>query len=166
MKEIQLTQGYIALVDDEDYARVNKYKWCARVERRKDKSIVKVYALRKVRSATGKSTTQLMHRFILGVTDTSVEVDHNPDNSGLNNQRSNLRLATSAQNSRNRRLSVANSSGFKGVSFCKARGTWESKIETEERTTHLGRYKTSEQAARAYDEAAVRMFGEFAKTNF
>jgi len=166
MKEIRLTQGYIALVDDEDYARVNKYKWCARVDRRKDKSIVKVYALRNVLSETGKNTTQLMHRFILGVTDTSVEVDHNPDNSGLNNQRSNLRLATSAQNSRNRRLSVANSSGFKGVSFCKARGTWKSQIETEEHTTHLGRYKTPEQAARAYDEAAKRLFGDFASTNF
>jgi len=166
MKEVKLTQGYVALVDDEDFERVTLHKWCVKIEHRKDNSIVKVYALRKVRSTDGKSTTQLMHRFILGVTDSSVEVDHSPDSSGLNNQRTNLRLATSAQNSRNRNLSIANSSGFKGVSFCKARGTWEAKIETKERTTHLGRYTTPEEAARAYDEAAMRLFGEFASTNF
>src|ERR1700676_5657577 len=84
MKTIPLTQGFIAVVDDADYDRVSAHKWSA------TKAKTNVYGVRKVRTATGTTTSQLLHRFILGVTDREIDVDHE-DHNGLNCQRRTFR---------------------------------------------------------------------------
>lgn len=92
-------------------------------------------------------------------------VDH-IDRDGLNNRRSNLRLATTSQNMQNRPRQKNNSSGYKGVTFHKKRGEWRAKISVNGVTNNLGIFSSPEAAARAYDAAAREHFGEFAYLNF
>lgn len=101
----------------------------------------------------------MMHNFISGYRST----DHR-DRNGLNNQRANLRAATTAQNSRNTGLRANNSSGFKGVHA--TRGRWRAVLRVDGRRHHLGYFATAEAAGRAYDAAAVDLCGEFAWLNF
>ena len=109
MKEIKLTQDYVALVDDEDYERINQYKWFAHISRN-----VAVYAVRTINISKTKKISQKMHRFVLGITDSTTQVDH-IDHNTLNNQKINLRKATFQQNSCNKKKPSTNLSGFKGV---------------------------------------------------
>jgi hypothetical protein len=102
-----------------------------------------------------------LHRIIMGATG-NVEVDHR-DGNGLNNLRSNLRLATNAQNAKNR-ISTVGASRYKGVSIFGKR--WRAKIESDGVRFSLGIYNTQEEAARVYDAAAIRLHGEFARLNF
>jgi len=150
-REIPLTQGFVALVDDEDYERVMAAgKWQASVDDQR------VYARHKV----GGRQVRL-HAFLTGWPLT----DHiNGD--GLDNRRSNLREATSAQNACNRRLSSYNTSGFKGVSWKADGDRWVARIKVHGTATHLGSFSTPQEAARAYDAAAIEMHGEFARLNF
>lgn len=155
MREIPLTQGKVALIDDEDYDRVSRFKWGA-VE-----SGGIFYATRTEQKA-GRKTTTRMHRFILSA-NAGDAVDHR-DGDGLNNQKANLRLATALQNSRNQRRRADNRSGFKGV---KANGTkWMARIRTKGDRIFIGNFSTKEDAARAYDAVARVLFGEFARLNF
>ena len=96
MKTIELTQGYIALVDDADFDRVSAHKWYANVDRRRGK----VYAYRKTHGPHDKRKSIYLHRVLLGVSDPKVRVDHD-DGNGLNNQRYNLRPCTNGQNNMN-----------------------------------------------------------------
>ncbi len=99
MRLIPLTQGYHALISDEDYERVSAHKWCADVVRRKDGSVLDVYAQSR---SFGDGKKRKLHRFLLGVTNPHIEVDH-CDGNGLNCQRNNIRACTKRQNSCNRR---------------------------------------------------------------
>lgn len=154
--EIPLSQGLVALVDAEDAARVVAAgKWHVRVQSRT------TYANRNIRRDDGRWTTLNMHTFITGWP----RVDHINGN-GLDNRRANLRPATHAQNQRNKGLQSNNTSGFKGVCWDAPRGRWHAKICLNGRTIFLGRFDEAEEAARAYDAAAVRYFGEFARLNF
>lgn len=156
MKEIPLTQGLIAIVDDADYDRVKAAgKWSLR--RDGDRS----YAYRHVRRPDGKRTTTTLHAFITGYPLT----DHR-NGDGLDNRRCNLRSATVAENGRNRRMSANNTSGFRGVYWRKSKGKWEASIGHLGRQPHLGAFDSAEEAARAYDEAARVLHGEFARLNF
>lgn len=165
MKEIQLTQGYKAQVDDEDYEKANQYLWQADVDRHKDGTVWNVYATRNIKLDNGKRTTQKLHRFVMGVTNPKIEVDHNPDQSGLNNQKHNLRLVTRQQNMSNQKLSVKNTSGYKGVVWCKPLQKWQAHIKVNYKTKHLGYFTDVLDAARAYNQAASKLFGEFAQIN-
>lgn len=97
------------------------------------------------------------------------QVDH-VDGTRNNNRWANLREASSGQNKRNTKLKASNTSGYKGVSFCAGRSNqkkaWEAKIRVNYKTVHLGRFATGEEAARAYDVAAVQHSGQFARLNF
>lgn len=155
MKEIPLSQGYVALVDDADYERVSQYKWTA--SPRKHGA---VYANRRTSRATGEKCVYL-HRFIMDAPD-SKWVDH-IDGNGLNCQRSNLRLATPSENGCNRGLQPNNRSGYKGVSWYTAYGKWQAMIKVHRKVKHLGYFATKEEAIAAYAAAAPMMHGEFAR---
>jgi len=159
MKEIKLTQGKVAVVDDADYRWLNKFKWYAYKNRNT------FYAARSIRLPDGKWTTIIMHREILGMgLGDRREVDHRNHN-GLDNQWDNLRICTCAQNQYNQVPQRNRSSAFKGVYWRKDCNKWRAKIQINCRRIHLGNFESEIEAARAYDKAAVNHFGEFAYTN-
>ncbi len=155
MIEIHLTRGYVATVDDED-AHLSVFRWRAQVAPRT------VYAKRHVRLSDGRWSTQYLHRAVLpGVP----RVDHR-DGNGLNCRRSNLRPADRRQNGANARIALSNSSGFKGVNWHRRGRKWQARIEAGGRQVYLGLFASPEEAARAYDDAARRLQGEYAAVNF
>jgi hypothetical protein len=158
-KAIPLTKGFVALVDDVDHAAVSAMRWYARM------SSGKVYATRDVVVDGCKRKLQ-MHRMILGAPEGAL-VDHE-DGNGLNNQRSNLRLATKTTNGQNAKLRANHPTGFKGVRLDRREELakrWMAAVRVDGKPVWLGRYATVEEAARAYDAAAMEHFGEFALTN-
>jgi len=157
MKQIELTQGKVTLVDDEDYDRLSQLKWYANPPHETDLSF---YACHK--PANSKYVS--MHRLILNAPD-GVHVDH-IDGDGLNNQRSNLRLCTHQQNSMNRRLSRNNTSGYKGVSWHKKDKKWNVRIRINGKRIQIGQFFCLVKAAKAYDKKAIELFGDFARPNF
>jgi hypothetical protein len=158
MKQIPLTRGYVAFVDDEDYDRVIAAgPWRAHPDHGT------VYAMRSVRK-DGKWTTQSLHRFILGLTAQEILVDHR-DHKGLNNCRSNLRVATPAQNGANRRKRNGTTSRFKGVCWDKRLQKWRARIGINGKHKHLGFFDNEADAAYAYYLAACEHFQEFQTTS-
>lgn len=105
-----------------------------------------------------------MHRFILDAPH-GMEVDHK-NGDGLDCRRENMRLATRKQNAFNRKRPSVNTSGFKGVTLVKPTGKWLAQIEVGGKNMHLGTYESKIEAARAYDKAAIKYHGEFARLNF
>jgi hypothetical protein len=152
MKEIILSQGKVALVDDEDYEYLNQWKWCA------VKSRYTFYASRGI-MRDGKWTSERMHRVILNPREREL-IDHR-DHDGLNNQKSNLRICTNGQNQMNKR--PASATGYKGV--YKDFGKYKASIEFNNKRLLLGVYRTPEEAALAYNEAAKKYHGEYANLN-
>ncbi|MGW8565640.1 AP2 domain-containing protein [Isoptericola sp. NPDC055881] len=155
--EIPLSQGLVALVDAEDYDRVTaSTPWAASVSKGH------AYAVHQESIRGGQRRRSiLMHTLITGWP----YVDHINGN-GLDNRRANLRPATHADNMHNYRRPRHNTSGFKGVSWRKAKGAWVANIKLHGRQRYLGAYATREEAARAYDVAALELHGEFARLNF
>ena len=160
MKEIPLTRGRVALVDDEDYDYLMQWKWYT------NKTLQgKFYAARSLWNLiTKKIKNVCMHRVIIDAKK-GEEVDHK-DGNGLNNQRGNLRLCTRAQNNANSKLQKNSTSGYKGATFDRHAQKWQAHIMYNRRHLFLGYYGTSEEAARAYDKKAIELFGEFARPNF
>jgi hypothetical protein len=149
MKEIALTKNLKALVDDEDFDALNKHNWY---------SLNSKYAYRETRKK-GVRTSIPMHKEVLPG---AYLIDH-IDGNGLNNQKSNLREASFCQNSRNTSIHKDNKSGYKGV--YRTRKKWAAKICVNYKKLYLGVFGTKEEAARAYNEAALKYSGEFAKLN-
>jgi hypothetical protein len=156
VREVPLTQGYVALVDDEDYDRVAQFRWHIA------RSRGRVYATRGYR-LSGRRYDVLMHRFLLS-TPEGFETDH-IDGDSLNNQRGNLRICSPSSNQANRGKPSNNRSGFKGVYWAPQRGRWRSVIRVNGRLRHLGYFESPEEAARAYDRSAYAAWGEFAHLN-
>jgi hypothetical protein len=155
-KEIALSQGKVAVVDDEDFAYVSQFRWFA------TKGPHTWYARRKV-SINGRQFGILMHRELLDAPK-GILVDH-IDHDGLNNLRINLRLCSQAENQHNQRPRCGGTSQFKGV-FLTDQGKWHAQLRIKDRRLHLGHHATEEAAARAYDAAAREIFGMFASLNF
>ena len=158
MKQIELTQGKVALVDDKDFKWLNQWNWCA------SKMGTGWYAQRGIRTKNKHDTSLRMHRVILNAQKGQM-VDHK-DCNGLNNQRHNLRLCTPSQNAFNRRNHCQSSSKYKGVSWNKKCKKWRAYIKLNHKIMHLGSHIIEEEAALAYDKKAKELFGEFARPNF
>ena len=159
MKEILLANGKgVALVDDADYERLNQYKWYVK------KCDSTMYARRNSKSPSGENKQTYMHHDVIGY-DGNGERDHINHN-GLDNRRSNLRVCTRSQNAQNRKLYGRNTSGYKGVSWDRPMKRWRASIKLNGNTRHIGYYFCIVKAAKAYDEKARELFGEFANTNF
>lgn len=156
MKEIKLTQGFSVVVDDEDFPRLSAYKW--RVQKSKHTN----YAVR-AEMKKGIRKTISMHRQILGIVGREICVDHINDN-GLCNIKSNLRKCSYSQNQSNKRK-FGGSSKYKGVFYEKKRDKWRSQISYSNKTFFIGRYQTEKDAAIAFNNAALKVFGEFARLN-
>jgi phage-related protein len=152
-KQIALTRGMVTLVSDCDYEELNKHKWSAQ------KGGKTFYAVRR-----NFLSNVSMHRVILNIP-YGAQVDHK-DGNGLNNTRSNLRIATRSQNQANRKISSNNTSGFKGIYWNAGFRKWRAIVICNKKTFYAGYYDTAEEAARAYDKKARELFGEYAKTNY
>lgn len=159
MKQIPLTQGKFALVDDDDFQLLNQFEWQALKGRHT------YYAVRQEWIIGGnRSNTIYMHREILKITDRSLFVDHG-DGNGLNNQKYNIRSCTDTQNKFNMRHRVGGTSKFRGVCFDKRVKKWRARANKEKTVFELGFFSTQEEAARAYNSKAIELYGEFANLN-
>lgn len=154
MKLITLTQGLAATVDDDDFEALSAHKWYATQAR------LLYYAARAIPISEGGGKI-LMHRLLFDFPK-GMSIDH-IDGDGLNNCRANLRLATHAENMRNRGRQKNNSSGFKGVFWDDSSKQWMSRIKVEGRPIYLGLFSTPAEAYVAYCAAAVELHGEFAR---
>jgi len=153
MKCIKLTQRKYATVDDEDFAYLNQWKWFYHDG----------YVLRNLKRIKGKNQKKIsMHRLI-AQTPNDMYTDHINGN-GLDNRRNNLRICTNQQNGMNRKVNINNTSGYKGVSWHKKGKKWQVQIKAE-KFLYLGLFKSKIQAAKAYNQKALKLFGEYANLN-
>lgn len=156
MKQIPLTQGLFTFVDDEDFESLSPFKWYAY------KSCNTHYAARKASTDTNGNRCLIhMHRVIINA-HAGLICDH-IDGNGLNNMRTNLRIATKAENAYNQSKHSNNSSGYKGVDWHKRSGKWQAQIMINYKKKWLGYYMTPEAAHNAYCAASTRLHGEFAR---
>jgi hypothetical protein len=158
-REIQLTHGKFAIVDDDDFECLSQYRWFYHHWG---------YAARAC-SESGDKYQIAMHRQIAGAPDGLI-VDHINHNK-LDNRKENLRLCNISQNGMNRVTGVNNTTGYKGVSarvYSKRTNNirYRAEIKVNQKTITLGSFDTPQEAALAYDSAAVAYFGEFALVNF
>ena len=155
MKYIPLTQGKFTIVDDEDYGWLSRYKWYAL------KSKHTWYACRYI-VVKGKTKSILMHREILKVPK-NLLTDHK-NHKGYDNQKCNLRVCTYFQNQQNRAKNIR--SKYKGMYWDNSHHKWRGQIRCNGKKYFLGYFTDEIKAARAYDDKARELFGEFAATNF
>lgn len=160
MKRIPLTRGMFALVDDADFERLNKHKWCAY------KRPQTFYAGRSTLLPNGKWRMIYMHREILGLKFGDIRQGDHKNHNGLDNRRDKLRICTCSQNHQNGNPYRGSSSAFKGISWHKGGHKWQAFIKTDGQNIYLGCFMSEIEAAKAYDIAAKKYFGEFALTNF
>jgi hypothetical protein len=152
--------GRVALIDDEDWPLVAPYWWWVHEYQRKSGSLRGPYAKTEFRLGDGRLIKPYMHSLITGWPMTD-HVNHD----GLDNRRSNLRPATHAQNLHNQRLRDGTSSRYKGVTWHKRLGKWQAGLTIDSRYIYLGLYAGEEEAALAYNTAALEAFGDYAWLN-
>ncbi len=166
MKEIPLSRGQVALVDDEDFEELSKFKWFAYWS----EPSRTYYAVRNTPRGSGLTTQIRMHRQITGVGRGRPQIDH-ANHNGLDNRRQNLRVCSQTQNNHNlRKVRRRCTNRYKGVTLYAKTGRWQAKIrepraDGNSRCKHLGYFATENEAARAYNLAARALFGEFALLN-
>lgn len=150
---ISLTRGCFALIDRDDLQLVGDTNWF----------VDEFGYARHACMVDGSRKTALMHRVVIGA-EKGVQVDH-INHSKLDNRRTNLRLATRQLQQLNKRLSTANTSGFRGVSWVSSYNKWRARIKYNGVTKSLGRFASAQEAADAYDHHAKQIFGADAWLN-
>lgn len=170
MKLIELSKSgtkhkgkYFAQVDDDMFEYLNQWNWFFMRGNTTNYARRNQYSPR----SNGKKRikTILMHRFIMGVTDPKIKVDHK-DHNGFNNRKYNIRTATHNQNISNTTSRKNSSSKYLGVCWVARLKRWVAQIQFNKNKIHIGCYLLEEDAARAYDKKATELFGEFANLNF
>jgi len=146
MKEIPLTKGKVAIVDDDDFEYLSKFRWYVDA---------RGYAVHK------RKEIVYMHRLI-SKTPKGLETDHINGNK-LDNRKENLRHCTKSENMRNRGKQTNNKSGYKGVSWHLRAKKWLAHIVINRKSIHLGLFDDPEEASKTYRKAEKEMFGEFAR---
>lgn len=160
MKQIQLSWGQTALVDDEDFDFLNQWKWQAQPSRGT------YYAVRHGKRVNGKREQIRMHRVILSLKN-SIQIGDHKDRNGLNNQKNNLRVVTVHQNNFNKSGHKNAKSRFKGVSWFQSPKKWGARIRlNSKKQIFIGLFNSEEEAAKGYDLVAPLYHGEFAYINF
>ncbi len=154
MRYIKLTQGNIAIVDDSDYNYLNQFKWQMNASG---------YAVRGSSRKLGPQRQVFMHRCIIPAP-LNMDVDHINHNK-LDNQTANLRVATRSENLQNQKPR-GGSSQYKGVCWCITYNKWVVRITVNKQKKFLGYFHDEVFAAKMYDRAARKHFGEFALCNF
>ncbi|NJL75296.1 MAG: endonuclease [Saprospiraceae bacterium] len=157
MREIELTQGKVALVDDDDFEWLNQWKW---------HYTKRGYATRTTWDGVYRGKIK-MHREIMKLGDFKkdpFEIDHK-DRNRLNNCKSNLRICTRGQNEINKPKNKGTSSKYKGVIYDKERNKWRTSLDFNGKAVFMKRFSTEIEAAIAYNEQAITYFGEFANLN-
>lgn len=155
---LKTKNGTEFIIDDEDFVKVDQYTWHINTPPSSKTSYVMANISKKVKIK--------LHRFLLNVTNSKIQIDHINGN-GLDNRKENLRLVTNAQNSRNKSkyITTNSTSKYKGVFFCKQRNKWVAQICLDYKKIFIGRFKTEIEAAKAYNEKALTLFGQYAKLN-
>ena len=173
-KTINLTQGYIAFVDEEDFQLVSQYCWQTEINGKSIYAMTKIIIGREQQiKSVGRRVYKpraimsciKMHRLIMNAPK-DLLVDHKNGN-GLDNRKSNLRFCTKQQNQMNQRPQRNNKySSFKGVCFMKGkRNPWTAHIGLNNKLIHIGYFPSEIEAATAYNESALKYHGEFARLN-
>lgn len=157
-RTIELNHGHVLIVDVRDYDVALAYRWQTQPGK-----CGTFYVWRPVRDGV-QTRKEYLHRRLMGAVK-GQRVDHINGN-GLDNRRSNLRACSNADNMRNMRVRPRGSSRFKGVSWFRRHQLWRAYIVQDAKQIHLGYFSDEADAAKAYDAAARRLFGEFANTNF
>jgi hypothetical protein len=155
VKYIPLTKGKFAIVDKEDFEKLNKYKWQASI----CSWGATFYATHGIRHKTGLR----MHRVIMGAKPGQV-VDH-INHDCLDNRKANLRVCSQTDNAKNRLVSRNNKCGYKGICWCKRYKKWEATIYINGKNKWLGYFSNVRNAVIAYNDAARKHHGEFAYLN-
>lgn len=155
-KQIQVGNGFFAIVDDSDFDKVSRYKWRTLFNKNSNKT---PYAV--------ASGGLLMHRIILGLEKGDGKMVDHADHNTLNNTRNNLRVVTSQQNQMNRNKFSNNTTGYKGVTVEKWHKSknYRADIRLSGKKIHIGYFYSAREAAIAYNEAAKKYHGEFAHLN-
>lgn len=157
MRLIPLTKGKSAIIDSEDYKRISRFHWCISTSSKYE------YAIRNVYKNGKRIAIVRMHRVIFNVPD-GLMVDHINGNT-LDNRKKNLRIATRSENMWNRRKTKLNKTGYKGVRMKEKSKKYEATIAVNKKWLHLGYFNTPQEAARAYNSAAQKYHGQFARLN-
>lgn len=147
------------IIDVEDWDRIKKYRWYINYNKCIDNFYVKA-----VKYIGNKRFYYQLHRLILNVIDPKIHVDHKFHNT-LDNRKSVLRKCTSIKNLQNKRIHFDNTSGFKGVCWHKSSKKWQAKLTYNSKYIYLGIFENKIQAAKIYNEAAIKYYGEFACLN-
>lgn len=156
MKKIKLTKGLIALVDDNEFEKLNKHKWFS--QKKGD-----TFYARRYECKNGKIKRIYMHREILELKNKKEEVDHINKN-GIDNRKENMRICTHQQNQWNTKKRTGISQ-FKGVHWHKKANKWQGQIRCNNKWYYLGLYNSETEAAHVYNKKAKELHGEFAQLN-